>query len=109
MRADDPGRTEELAMPYHSNAELPDSVKDHLPKHAQDIYREAYNSAWDEYKDPDRRRGDAGVDAITTRVYAQIPDVLVRLARETVSAHLAKLEREGRVGRTGESWHMIGP
>ena len=55
------------------------------------------------------RRGDAGVDAITTRVYAQIPDALVRLARETVAAHLTKLECEGRVGRTGESWHMIGP
>ena len=55
------------------------------------------------------RRGDAAVDAITMRVYAEIPHTLVRLARETVTAHLVKLEREGRVGRTGESWHMIGP
>lgn len=29
-----------------------------LPKKAQEIYREAYNSAWDEYKDPDKRRDD---------------------------------------------------
>jgi glyoxylase-like metal-dependent hydrolase (beta-lactamase superfamily II) len=55
------------------------------------------------------RQGEAGVDAITTRVYARLPQALVRLARETVSAHLVKLEREGRVGRTGDSWHMIGP
>jgi cation transport regulator len=45
-------------MPYSQKSELPDSVKDNLPKHAQDIYKEAYNSAWDEYEDPDDRRGD---------------------------------------------------
>jgi len=33
-------------MPYSNDAELPDSVKDNLPNHAQDIYREAFNSAW---------------------------------------------------------------
>lgn len=41
-------------MPYERKSELPDSVKDNLPGHAQDIYRKAYNSAWDEYKDPRR-------------------------------------------------------
>jgi cation transport regulator len=46
-------------MPYKSSNELPDSVKNVLPKHAQDIYKEAFNSAWDEYKDPKDRRGDA--------------------------------------------------
>jgi cation transport regulator len=44
-------------MPYDKVADLPDSVTDNLPKHAQEIYRAAYNSAWDEYSDPDRRRG----------------------------------------------------
>jgi len=33
-------------MPYPSNSDLPESVQNVLPKHAQDIYREAYNSAW---------------------------------------------------------------
>lgn len=46
-------------MPYDKNSDLPDSIKDNLPSHAQEIYREAFNSAWDEYKDPDKRRGDA--------------------------------------------------
>ncbi|MEX2124081.1 MAG: ChaB family protein [Woeseia sp.] len=46
-------------MPYSKNSELPDSVKDNLPAKAQEIYREAYNSAWDQYKDPDERRGDS--------------------------------------------------
>ena len=55
-------------MPYHSVAELPDSVKDNLPKHAQEIYKEAYNSAWDEYKDAADRRGDASREETAHRV-----------------------------------------
>jgi cation transport regulator len=43
-------------MPYDSTSDLPDSVRDALPAHAQEIYQAAYNSAWDEYKDPDDRR-----------------------------------------------------
>jgi len=42
--------------PYRKTNELPDRVKDNLPDHAQEIYMEAYNSAWDQYKDPDDRR-----------------------------------------------------
>ena len=36
-------------MPYKNLTELPESVRDHLPKHAQEIYQAAYNNAWDEY------------------------------------------------------------
>jgi len=42
-------------MPYESTKELPDSVRDNLPSHAQEIYMSAYNSAWEQYKDPDSR------------------------------------------------------
>lgn len=42
-------------MPYKSTSALPDGVKDHLPKHAQEIYKEAYNSAWEEYKHDEER------------------------------------------------------
>lgn len=45
-------------MPYKHRSDLPDSVKNVLPPHAQDIYKETFNSAWDEYKDKDDRRGD---------------------------------------------------
>ncbi len=45
-------------MPYKTVTDLPDSVRDNLPEHAQEIYKEAFNSAWDEYKDADERRGD---------------------------------------------------
>lgn len=45
-------------MPYERKSDLPQSVKDNLPEHAQEIYRAAFNSAWDEYRDPQDRRGD---------------------------------------------------
>ncbi|MCL4384277.1 ChaB family protein [Patescibacteria group bacterium] len=38
-------------MPYQNNNDLPDRVKNFLPSHAQDIYREAFNHAWDEYRE----------------------------------------------------------
>ncbi len=36
-------------MPYDKRSELPESVRDALPAHGQDIYKEAFNSAFDEY------------------------------------------------------------
>ncbi|MFN3350492.1 ChaB family protein [Pseudorhodoplanes sp.] len=33
-------------MPYASNDDLPVPVQRHLPPHAQDIYREAFNHAF---------------------------------------------------------------
>lgn len=55
-------------MPYKRNSDLPDSVKDNLPAHAQDIYREAFNSAWDQYDEPEERRGDASREETAHRV-----------------------------------------
>lgn len=55
-------------MPYKNLSDLPDSVQDNPPKHAQEIYRAAYNSAWDEYKDPDDRRDDASREEVSHRV-----------------------------------------
>jgi cation transport regulator len=33
-------------MPYSHNSDLPAAVQNHLPAHAQDIYREAFNHAF---------------------------------------------------------------
>ena len=42
-------------MPYATNAELPSRVRDRLPAHAQDVFREAFNHAWTHYAAaPDR-------------------------------------------------------
>lgn len=42
-------------MPYASNMDLPPSVRAHLPAHAQDIFRAAFNAAFAAHADdPDR-------------------------------------------------------
>lgn len=42
-------------MPYQKNSDLPDRVKDHLPDHAQDIFRADFNHALDEYDNDEER------------------------------------------------------
>lgn len=42
-------------MPYSSNNELPSKIKNKLPSHAQEIYRAAFNNAWEQYKSPKNR------------------------------------------------------
>lgn len=36
-------------MPYATIDDLPEAVRHHLPRHAQEIYRSAFNHAWDRY------------------------------------------------------------
>jgi cation transport regulator len=55
-------------MPYETLTELPDSVRDNLPKHAQEIFKEAYNNAWEQYADPQSRRDDASREEVAYRV-----------------------------------------
>jgi cation transport regulator len=55
-------------MPYASTRDLPDPVRHVLPAHAQDIYKEAFNHAWDEYDDPGERRGDESREEVAHKV-----------------------------------------
>ena len=55
-------------MPYPSLDDLPETVQENLPRHAQEIYKEAFNSAWDEYRDADKRRGDASREETAHKV-----------------------------------------
>jgi cation transport regulator len=55
-------------MPYERNADLPDPVRDNLPEHAQTIYREAFNSAFEQYRSPEDRRGDASREETAHKV-----------------------------------------
>lgn len=55
-------------MPYQQTSELPDSVKNVLPAHAQEIYKDAFNNAWKEYKASKDRRGDSGHEETAHRV-----------------------------------------
>lgn len=52
-------------MPYNSINELPESVRNVLPGHAQEIYLAAFNSAWEQYDRPEERR--EGADREETR------------------------------------------
>jgi cation transport regulator len=55
-------------MPYRDIRDLPISVKNHLPSHAQEIYLKTFNSAWDEYKTPSKRRSDASREEVSRKV-----------------------------------------
>jgi len=62
-------------MPYDSVSDLPKQVRDNLPKHAQEIYKSAYNSAWDQYDEPSERRGDASREETAHKVaWAAVKD-----------------------------------
>ena len=43
-------------LPYKTIKDLPENVRNVLPEHAQHIYLEAYNNAWEQYKDPKKRK-----------------------------------------------------
>lgn len=55
-------------MPYSSISSLPTSVKDNLPTHAQEIYKEAFNSAYEQYKDPKKRKDNASREETSHKV-----------------------------------------
>ena len=42
-------------MPYKNRSDLPPSIKDNLPPHAQEIYYAAFNEGFKEYKNPKKR------------------------------------------------------
>jgi len=50
--------------------------------------------------------GLATVEAITERIYANLVPVLIPMARESVLAHLVKLELEGRAVRSDGCWSV---
>lgn len=51
-------------MPYQTLSDLPDSVRSVLPKHAQEIYKQAFNHAFDEYAE----RGPEGREETAHKV-----------------------------------------
>ena len=55
-------------MPYRNISDLPDGVKNHLPKRAQEIYMKVFNNAYDEYADPSKRRPGTSHEESACRV-----------------------------------------
>jgi glyoxylase-like metal-dependent hydrolase (beta-lactamase superfamily II) len=52
------------------------------------------------------RNGLATPDEMVGRIYPALSAALVPVARESVLAHLVKLEREGRAAHDGERWRL---
>ena len=67
-------------MPYASNADLPLSIRSHLPEHAQDIFRAAFNSAFDSHRGDPRQEEAAHriAWAAVKRQYEKSGDLWVR-------------------------------
>lgn len=55
-------------MPYQTRNDLPASVRHVLPEHAQDIFKDAFNHAIQEYQDPSKRRDNSAPETIAFRV-----------------------------------------
>jgi cation transport regulator len=55
-------------LPYRGIEDLPPGVRAHLPMHAQVIFLEAFNHAWDEYAAPERRRPGTSLEETAHRV-----------------------------------------
>jgi glyoxylase-like metal-dependent hydrolase (beta-lactamase superfamily II) len=55
------------------------------------------------------KRGFATAGAIADHLYQGLGDARLSRAREMVGAHLQKLERDGKVSRREDAWHMIRP
>ena len=52
--------------------------------------------------------GTSTVDGLTAKIYPAISDDLLAMARESVLAHLVKLEFEGRAARADAHWSIAG-
>jgi len=52
--------------------------------------------------------GTSTVDGLTAKIYPSISDNLLAMARESVLAHLVKLEFEGRAARADAHWSIAG-
>jgi cation transport regulator len=67
------------AMPYAANSDLPTSVRNHLPEHAQDIFRAAFNSAYEKHSADPRQEEIAHriAWAAVKRGYKKVGDLWV--------------------------------
>jgi cation transport regulator len=69
----------QVVMPYSTTSDLPASVKEHLPQHAQEIYLKAFNNAWQEYKNAEMRWEDTSQEETAYRVaWAAVKKVYVK-------------------------------
>jgi cation transport regulator len=72
----------EEPMPYPTNADLPPSVRSHLPEHAQEIYREAFNHAFAAHA------GEARQEEAAHRIaWAAVKRSYVKVGKSWIARH----------------------
>lgn len=72
-------------MPYRTNSELPLPVRNHLPPHALDIYREAFNHSFASHE------GDLRQEEIAHRTaWAAVKRSYVKRGDEWVPSHIGR-------------------
>ncbi len=69
-------------MPYDRRSDLPESVRAHLPAHAQDIYKEAFNSAWKQYDQDEPRAHRVAWGAVEKKYHRSASGTWVEGATE---------------------------
>lgn len=92
-------------MPYQSTFDLPKSVRNVLPLHAQNIYLSAYNASMDRYDNPSRIAW-----AAVSRSYEKSYDgTWVKRDKEEFTSTTEDEETETDETDTDEERHMSPP
>jgi cation transport regulator len=72
-------------MPYASIDDLPASLRSHLPHHAQEIFRSAFNAAWENYATADAQQREETAYRVAwsavKRRYRKVGEVWVAIDR----------------------------
>jgi cation transport regulator len=68
-------------MPYSSNLDLPASVRRHLPPHAQEVYREAFNHAFASHADDPEEAAHRIAWGAVKRSYVKLGDGWIARSR----------------------------
>jgi cation transport regulator len=69
-------------VPYVANGDLPPPVRHVLPEHAQDIYRAAFNHAWDQHHGRDEAAAHRIAWAAVKRSYRKVDGVWTRRTKK---------------------------
>lgn len=86
-------------LPAHGPAiDDPKTVIGGYLKHRQERERQILSAL---------QSGLRSVDAIVDRIYVDLAPPLVPMARESVLAHLQKLEQDGHAAHKDEAWHPL--
>jgi cation transport regulator len=74
-------------MPYSTLSDLPLEVREALPEHGQEIFRAAYNSAWEQYKNPEDREGSDTREEVSFAVaWSAVKNVFEKKSGEWVKS-----------------------